>query len=114
LSWDGALGGPDPSHSASARPWCQSELDEERLTLVEAHPALGHLDRSGDAVSQRLPSERWYNNSSIYCPRGGSLLRIAAYGAPLETIQLLLENGADTFAEGNNNALPFHSACQAG
>jgi hypothetical protein len=114
LSWDGALGGPDPSHSASARPWCQSELDEERLTLVEAHPALGHLDRSGDAVSQRLPSERWYNNSSIYCPLGGSLLRIVAYGAPLETIQLLLENGADTFAEDNNNALPFHSACQAG
>jgi ankyrin repeat protein len=72
------------------------------------------LEKTGDTVNQRLPSERWYRNSSIYCPLGGSLLHIAAYGAPLETIQLLLEYGADPLAEDNSNALPFHSACQAG
>ncbi|GFF87421.1 hypothetical protein IFM47457_07488 [Aspergillus lentulus] len=68
-------------------------------------------------TNERLPLERWYNDSSTYCPLGGpvgSLLHIAAYGAPLETIQLLLENEADPLAEGNSNALPFRSACQAG
>jgi hypothetical protein len=84
--------------------------------VINGNPQIVHffLEKTGDAVNQRLPSERCYNNSSIYCPLGGSLLHIAAYGAPLETIQLLLEYGADPLAEDNSNALPFHSACQAG
>ncbi|RHZ48792.1 uncharacterized protein CDV56_104994 [Aspergillus thermomutatus] len=116
--------------------------DSQQLTIP--NPALSHLDRSGAvdhrgipvlaqavfngnpqivrfflettgvAVNKRLPSERWYKNSSIYCPLGGSLLHVAAYGAPLETIQLLLANGADSLAQDDNHALPFHSACQAG
>ncbi|PWY65669.1 ankyrin [Aspergillus sclerotioniger CBS 115572] len=69
------------------------------------------FQQMSDRINERLVN---FGSGDMYQPVGGSLLHVAAYQAPLETVELLLANGADPSARDDNDALPFHSACKAG
>ncbi|KAJ9297043.1 hypothetical protein DTO271G3_4804 [Paecilomyces variotii] len=83
------------------------------LAVINGNPQIVRFFlEKGGSVHERLAHEP-YSTGEYHAP-GGSLLHIAAHDAPLETVQLLLSNGANPLTQDENGALPFHAACRGG
>jgi len=71
------------------------------------------LDK-GFLVQETAYSSLRKKGGSYSSPPKASLLHVVVHRAPMETVQLLLDHGADPRAKDDNDAMPFHSACSGG